>query len=476
MKKKNILNSVSGRGISRRNFLAGASSALAFTYLPRHVLGGKGYVAPSDRFNVAIIGTGGQGIQNIKNLLRQPDVQIPAICDVNWESDYSRFYFGGTAGRGPALKIIKDYYSSRKGSSYKGCNDYIDYREMLDKEKNNIDAVLVATPDHMHALATMAAIDLKKHVYCEKPLTHSIAEARKIAKAAHTAGVTTQMGNQGHSGEGLRLTIEWIKAGAIGPVRKVDAWTSAGGGWTKLTAPPAKHETIPNGFDWIRWLGPAKHRPYSIEYAPYTWRGWWDFGTGALGDMACHNTDPAFMALDLGDPVSVEACSTPVNKYTCSLANMVTYRFGPRGNLPPVTLTWYDGGLRPPRPIELERTRRMGSNGIIFYGDKGTIMCPGWAGPPRIIPESKMRAYKRPPKTLPRTRGHHRDWIDSAKKGVKSCADFGYSAHLTEVVLLGNVAIRTGKILYWDAKNMKATNAPEADIYINPPYYNGYKL
>ena len=465
--------------ISRRNFIGGAAAAAAFAVVPRYVLGRSGYTAPSEKLNIAIIGTGGQGTQNIKGLLGHSDIQVMAICDVNEESDYSRFYYGGTAGRKPAAELIEKHYASNKASAqYKGCVQYIDFRRMLEKEKA-IDAVLVATPDHIHAIATMAAIRHGKHVYCEKPLTHSIYEARRIAQAAREAKVATQMGNQGHSGEGIRLTVEWIRDGAIGDIREVHSWSGAGRDWVgDRTSRPVETPPVPAGLDWDLWLGPVKHRPYHPTYAPYSWRGWWDFGTGAIGDMACHNMDPAFWALDLGYPVSVEGHAESISPETTPPTSTIEYEFPARGKMPPVKVTWYGGGLMPPRPEELEPSRELtgNGNGILFVGDKGKIMCPGWGGNPRIIPEEKMKAYKLPAQTIPRVAGHHRDWIDACKGGKPASSNFNYAGPMTEVVLLGNVALRTGKKLAWDGANMKATNALEADEYIHPEYLNGWTL
>ena len=466
--------------ISRRQFIGSAAAATAaFTVVPRYVLGGSGNTPPSEKLNIAIIGTGGQGTQNIKGLLGHADVQIIAICDVNEQSDYSRFYYRGVAGRKPARELIEKHYADKKSTgSYKGCASYIDFRRMFEEEKG-IDAVLVATPDHVHAIATMTAIKNGKHVYCEKPLTHSIYEARKITEAARQAKVATQMGNQGHRGEGIRLTVEWIRDGAIGDVHEVHSWSNTGAGWAgNRTARPKETPPVPSGLDWDLWLGPAARRPYHPAYAPYNWRGWWDFGTGAIGDMACHNMDPAFWALELGHPVSVEASSSPINPETTPLKSTISYQIGARKNMPPVKMTWYGGGLMPPRPEELEPGRELtgGGNGILFVGDKGKIMCPGWGGSPRIIPETKMKAYKLPPKTLARSKGHHRDWIDACKGGKPASSNFDYAGPLTEVILLGNVALRAGRKLDWDGHKMKATNAPEADRYIRPEYHNNWTL
>ena len=474
------IKSTKSKRVSRREFLGrAAATATAFTIVPRYVLGGRAYTRPSNKVNIAVIGTGGQGVHNIRALLQHPDVQVMAICDVTEEADYSRFYYGGTAGRKPALQLVQKHYADRKSTAkYAGCAQYIDFRKMFDKEKA-IDAVLVATPDHIHAIAAMAAIKNGKHVYCEKPLTHSVYETRKITEAARQAKIATQMGNQGHSGEGIRLTCEWIWDGAIGPVREVHSWSNTGVDWAEYRVDrPKETPPVPPGLDWDLWLGPASKRPYHPAYAPYNWRGWWDFGTGAIGDMACHNIDPAFWALGLGHPVGVEGSATNINSETTPFGSVVHYEFPARGDMPPVKVTWYGGGLMPPRPEELEPGRKLtgGGNGILFVGDKGKIMCDGWGGSPRIIPETKMKAYKRPPKTIPRSAGHHRDWIDACKTGKPASSNFDYAGPMTEVILLGNVALRTGEKLSWDGANMKATNLPEADNYIRPEYHNGWTL
>ncbi len=466
--------------VSRRDFLSRTAAATAaFTIVPRYVLGARGYTAPSDKLNVAVIGAGGQGRHNTNALLQHADVQVTAICDVTEQADYSRFYYRGVAGRGPVKKLIDDRYKSKPATAkYKPCVVYIDFRKMLEKEKS-IDAVLIATPDHTHATAAMAAINRGKHVYCEKPLAHSIYETRKITEAARKAGVATQMGNHGHSSETIRLTCEWIWDGAIGDVREVHAWSHTGLDWAGFRMKrPDETQPVPAGMDWDLWLGPAKKRPYHIAYAPYNWRGWWDFGTGAIGDMACHNMDPAFWALKLGQPYSVEASATNINSETTPFGSIVHYQFHARGDMPPVKLTWYGGGLMPPRPEELEPGRQLagGGNGILFVGDKGKLMADGWGGSPRIIPENKMKQYKRPAKTLSRSKGHHRDWIDACKGGKQPHGGFDYSGPMTEVILLGNVAMRTKQKLAWNAKKMKATNSDKADQYIKPEFHNGWML
>jgi predicted dehydrogenase len=480
MESQNTPGSSPSTRISRRNFLGGAATAAAaFTVLPRYVLGGPRYVAPSEKVNIAVIGTGGQGFHNTRALLQHADAQVMAVCDVMEQADYSRFYYGGVAGRGPVKQHIDRHYASQESTrNYKPCLSYVDFRKMLDDEKA-IDAVLVATPDHNHAIVCMAAIDLRKHVYCEKPLAHSVNEVRTVTEAARRAKVATQMGNQGHSSETIRMTCEWIWDGAIGSVREVHAWSHTGLDWSGFrVSRPTETPPVPKGLDWDLWIGPARKRPYHPAYAPYNWRGWWDFGTGAIGDMACHNFDPAFWALDLGHPITVEAYSTNVNDETTPFGAVYYYQFPARGNRPAVKAAWYSGGLMPPRPEELEPGRQLGGggNGILFIGDKGKIMAEGWGGSPRIIPESKMRSYKRPPRTIPRPKGHHRDWLDACKGGEAASANFDYSGPLTEVLLLGNVALRAGEKLQWDGANMKATNCPEADKYIRREYHNGWRL
>jgi predicted dehydrogenase len=462
--------------MKRRDFLKGCAggAAAGFTIVPRHVLGGVGYTAPSEIVNLAVIGTGGQGIVNIKGLRSMDDVRIIAVSDVNEQSDYSDFYYGGVAGFKPAMELINEHYGAKE-TAYEGCRLHKDYRQMFDKEKN-LDAVLIATHDTMHAPPILAAIENGKHVYCEKPLTHSIYEVRKVAEAARKSPVKTQMGNHGHSGEGIRLTVEWIRDGAIGDVRQVDVWTHAGGEWGDYKARPTDKPATPKGFDWDLWLGPAQYRDYHSAYAPYNWRGWWEFGTGAIGDMGSHNMDPAVWALDLDLPERIESSSTGTNDETTPKGSMVHYKFAAKGDRPAVNMTWYDGGLLPKRPEILERGRRMGTNGILFKGDKGMILCGGWGGSPRIIPEAEMRKYKLPAKTIRRTKGHRQDWIDAIKNDTQASANFEYSAHLTEIVLLGTLSLRTGMTIEWDASAMKAKNLPTADPFIRPEFRPGWLL
>jgi predicted dehydrogenase len=464
-------------GVSRRHFIGTtASAAAAATIVPRHVLGGPRFVAPSDKVNVAIVGVGGQGLHNARALFQEKDCQVIALADPAEEWDLSSFYYGGKAGRGPARAEIERTYAERTPIS--ACAVYEDFRVMLEREKA-IDAVLIATPDHVHAYAAIWAMKAGKHVYCEKPLTHSVEEARTIARVARETGVATQMGNHGRSGEGHRQTVEWIQDGAIGAIREVHAWSGTGRRWSPT--PPEEETPPPAGLNWDLWLGPRTPRPFRRAYAPCTWRGFWDFGGGVLPDMAVHNIDPAYNALDLRTPETVEATATIVDPERCPRGMLVTYRFAALGSRGPVTLYWYDGGLRPPTPPEIDAAdprQRLGDegNGILFVGDKGYITCAGWSGMPRLLPLELHREYRRPPRTLPRVQGHHADWLQACKGGTPACSNFDYGAPLCELTLLGNVALRAGRRLRWDAPSMRASNAPEAERFLTDTYRKGWEL
>ncbi|HEY7512220.1 MAG TPA: Gfo/Idh/MocA family oxidoreductase [Vicinamibacteria bacterium] len=464
--------------LGRRRFIASASAAAASaTIVPRHVLGGPGSVAPSDKVNVALIGAGGQGLHNARALFQENDCQIIALADPAEDWDMSAFYYGGRAGRGPVRAEIESRYAAR--TPLFRCAVYEDFRVMLEREKA-IDAVLIATPDHVHAYAAVLAMKAGKHVYCEKPLTHNVWEARAVARVAAETGVATQMGNQGRSSEGHRLTAEWIADGAIGAVREVHAWSGSAGPLRPVTRPDGTPE-VPSGLNWDLWLGPRAVRPYHPAYAPARWRGFWAFGGGTLPDMAVHNLDPAFNALDLAVPETVEATASAVDPEMCPRGMIVTWRFAARGGRAPLAVHWYDGGLRPATPpaIDPEDPRQRlgeGDNGILFVGERGLITCAGWSGMPRLLPLARHREYVRPPKTLPRVEGHHADWLQACKGGRPACSDFSYGARLTELILLGNVALRTRRRLRWDAETMRATNAPEADEFLREEYRPGWEL
>ncbi len=451
--------------IDRRRFLAGTAGTLAgFTFVPGRVLGQGGGQPASEKLNIAAIGVGGMGAANLSAVENE---NVVALCDVHPN------HAAGTFKKYPQAKT------------------YQDYRVMLDKEDRNIDAVIIATPDHTHAVIGMECIRRGKHVYLQKPLAHSIYETLMLTEAARKHRVQTQMGNQGHSSNEIRMLYEWIRDGAIGPVREVYAWSDrpvGGDPWSDfpIMARPTETPPVPETLDWDLWLGPAAYRPYHPIYHPMSWRGFWDFGTGALGDMGCHILDPAFWTLQLEHPTRVEASTThyepEVAAETYPRASVVRYEFPARGDMPPVKLTWFDGRLLPPRPKDLEPGRRLGTNGALFIGDKGTIMHDSHgAGGVRIIPESKMRAYKRPAESLPRVKdgsgGHERDWVRACKDGKPASSSFEYGGPLTEMVLLGVLAMRLKDTpLEWDGAKMKVTNNDEADKYIRPAFREGWAL
>jgi len=488
------------KSISRRKFIAEASTAAAaFTIVPRRVLGGPGYTPPSERLNVACIGVGSQGTRVMMEFMHHADVQVVAVCDVNrGSSDYSEWgdneirdkqrkllgnanwgsdWKGCVCGREPAQRLVEAYYGLKTPSGqYRGCAAYNDFRELLEKEKD-VDAIIIGTPDHAHATVSIAAMKKGKHVFCQKPLTHSVEEARRVAEVARETKVATQVATGNQASEATRLLCEWIWAGAIGPVRRVINWSSRPF-WPQGIERPADAEPVPEWLDWDLWTAPAPPRPFHHIYQPFVWRGWFDFGTGSIGDMGCYSFDTIFRVLKLGPPMSVEASSTLAFKESFPAASIIHFNFPGRGEMPPVKLTWYDGGLRPPRPDELEDAREMGAEkeGLFFIGDTGTIMCGFTGANPKLIPESKMQAFQPPPKTLPRSSGHDREWIEACKGGAPGGAHFGFSGPITEALLLGNVALRAEKKIYWDSPNLKIVNAPEAQQYVADTYRPGWSL
>ena len=443
--------------ISRRSFLTTSATAAGLLILPSRVLG-LGEAPPSEKLNVAGIGIGGMGAGNLANLESQ---NIVALCDVDSE------------------------YAGKIFAKYPKAKTYTDYREMLDKQKD-IEGVVIATPDHTHAVIAMAAMKAGKHVYCQKPLTHDVWESRMLTEEAKkNPKLATQMGIQGHSMEGCRLICEWIWAGAIGEIREVDAWCSLSyypwghAYWSsKWGRKPTDTPPVPKTIDWDLWIGPAPMRPYHPAYHPQVWRCWWDFGVGMMGDRGAHTLDPVYWSLKLTAPTSIEATSLGWNEDTHPLAAIVTYQFPARGNLPPVKLTWYEG-TRAPRPLELEDGRMMGDDegGVIFKGSKGKIMCGTTGNGPRLIPESLMKDYSRPAPTLERVKDcHEMDWVRAAKSGKKAGACFEYSGPLTEVCLLGNVAKKLDKRILWDAENCRVTNNPAANALVKRKYRTGWSL
>ncbi|HLV87070.1 MAG TPA: Gfo/Idh/MocA family oxidoreductase [Candidatus Sulfotelmatobacter sp.] len=508
----------SSHPVSRRTFLAQtATAALGATIVPRRVLGGRGYIPPSDKVNIAFIGVGSQGLRVMLHFLREPDVQGVAVCDANkgsagypqWDTHefcksvrkllgvdsgwdwlspddpiqltHSLAATSGVAGREPCQKIVEGYYGSQQRSGqYHGCAAYADFRELLEKQ-HDLDAVVVCTVDHLHAAVSAAAMRKKKHVFCQKPLTHTIYEARQIAAVARETGVATQIAVANQASEDTRLLCEWIWSGAIGPVREVHNWSSRPF-WAQGVERPKETQPVPEGLDWDLWLGPAPDRPFNKAYLPFVWRGWIDFGCGALGDMGCYSYDTIFRVMKLERPSSIEASSTDRYDETYPLASIIHYDFPARGDMPPLKFTWYDGGLKPARPEELEPDRPFRGQpdeeeGLLFVGDRGKILCGFNGRNPRLIPQSKMDAFQQPPKTLPRSPGNEREWLDACKGGkTKPGGNFEFEALVTETLQLGNVAVLAGQKLSWDPSTMRANNSDIAQKYINPERRKGWEL
>jgi predicted dehydrogenase len=384
-------------------------------------------------------------------------------------------------GSDPAREIVEKHYAQNKPSgAYKGCAVYLDYRELLDKEKD-LDAVMVATPDHAHTVVSIAAMKKGKHVFCQKPLTQSVYEARQMAEVSRQAKVATQCGTSNYTSEGAYRMREMLADGAIGPVREVHNWSNRPV-WPQGIERPKDTPPVPEGLDWNLWLGPAPERPYHPAYLPFVWRGWWDFGTGALGDMGCYSFDVIVRALGLGLPTRIEACGSRLhgkpNTDSFPQASIVRYEFPARGNQPAVRLTWYDGGLVPERPEELDEGQPLSewNGGLLFVGEKGKMLCDFVGTNPRLIPASKMNAYGAPPKTLPRSIGHKEEWIRACQGGEPPGANFQVAGHVSEILALGNIALGVGKELRWDATGMKVTNVPEANPYVRRPYREGWTL
>ncbi len=452
---------------SRRAFLGHAAVAAAtISIVPRHVLGGQGNTPPSEKLNIAGIGIGGMGGHNLSQCASE---NIVALCDVD---------------SAVAANTFKQYPRAKR---------YKDFRVMLDRQKD-FDAAIVATPDHSHAVIAMAVIQNGKHVYVQKPMAHSVYEARVLTEAARKHKVVTQMGNQGHSGDGARSMCEWIADGAIGAVREVHAWTNRPV-WPQGVEVDRPKETppVPASLDWDLWIGPAPYRPYHPTYHPGTWRAWWDFGTGSLGDLGCHILDAPFWALKLKYPVSVEGCistywkglweKTDPKNEEYPRSTIARFKFPAREDMPEVKLTWWDGGLMPERPEALEEGRRMGDDdgGVLFLGDKGSMMCGCYGHSPRLIPESKMREYKQPPKSIDRIPGgqdgHEKDWVRACKGGKPASSNFDYSGPLSEMVLMGNLAVRfPNRKLLWNGEKMEVTNDAQANAYVRRQYRPGWPL
>lgn len=448
--------------LGRRQFVKTAAAASAFMIVPRHVLGGPAYVAPSDKVNIAAVGASGKGTTDIRSVAHE---NIYALCDI----DDSKM----------ASTLAEDFARPFRDR----VKTYRDYREMLDNEPE-IDAVLISTPDHMHAPVATHAMGLGKHLFVQKPLCHTVAEARLLAQRAREADVVTQMGNQGHAEEGARLINEWVASGALGTVSEVHCWTNRPV-WPQGVARPAGSMPVPESMDWDLWLGAAPHRPYMERaYHPFNWRGWVDFGTGVVGDMGAHIIDHPYWALNLDLPSKVSASSTRWGREFESfpIASKIHFEFPATASRPAVKMTWYDGGLLPDRPELIENGRQMGDNdgGVLIVGDRNTLMHGVYGRNPRLIPESTHVATQPPPQTLARSPGIYQEWIDAIKDRSKvATAGFDYSARLTETMLLGNVAVRRAsehKVLDYDGENMRFTNDDEANAHLDKPYRPGFGL
>ncbi|GMV96950.1 MAG: dehydrogenase [Phycisphaerae bacterium] len=457
-----------GRNVSRRALIAGGLAAPLI--VKRHVLGGAGYQAPSDTLAIAAVGIGGMGQHYLEGCKKE---RVVALCDVDHR------FAGGVFAR------------------YPDARRYVDYREMLEKEADRFDALIIATPDHTHAIIQLAALRMGKHVYSAKPLTHTIHEARLLRKAVEQARVITQTSVQSCASEGACGTTEILMSGVLGPIHEVHVWTPHPvypcGLQRPKEAPP-----VPEGLAWDLWLGPAPARPYHPAYHPAAWRAWWDFGTGNVGDMACHSFHVFFNALGLGErsPATVYAYRsyhragvflnvTPTPECE-SHANVVTWEFPASGPRPALAVHWYDGGMRPLRPPELDHRRPMPEAGLLFVGEKGKMLSGFSGGGDLLLPESRFRDFQRPPKTLPRTIGHYIEWTQGCKTGKPASCPMDYGAWLTEMALLGTLALRTSPtepayghpaaVLEWDAAAMRVTNNDKANAALHPPYRQGWTL
>ncbi len=459
------------RRLTRRRFLHGTAGTAAGLMVSRSVAGAQrkrgrkaGKAGPNERLNLAGIGLGARGLGNLEKC---HDTNIVALCDVDWTLAATAF------------------------ESYPDATKYKDFRTMLDKEPG-IEGVVISTPDHTHAVIAAEAMKRGRHVYLETPLTHDVWEARQLALLARKTGVTTQMGNERHSGPGIRRAVEMLWGGGLGPIREVHCWTNRPQ-WPQGIGRPQSASSSPSGLDWDLWLGPAPERPYHSAYHPYRWRGWLDFGTGALGAVGCHLLDVVSwgLRLDEAESFTVSAESTGVTDETYPKASTIRYRFPARADMPPVVITWYDGGRRPPSPKGLPYRRELGSNGTWFVGQEHSMLFgptafgtnPGQVGP-RPIPEFAKIEKRKDYKPIPRVEEgdwkkgdrHIQEWISACKVGKQPCANFAYSGPLTEMVLLGNVALRSKGPIEWHSRSMKITNRPEANRFIHREYREGWSL
>jgi predicted dehydrogenase len=512
---------------SRREFTAAAVTTAAFTIVPRHVLGGVGFTPPSDKITLGVIGLGRQGMVVMMNLLQLPEIQVVAVCDVNqgskeyaeyssnsmlhmarellgpgfenWGEDWAspgRVHLTksfstslGIGGREPAKKLVEAYYGSHNSAeTYKGCSAYMDFRELLEKE-SDLDAVYVATPDHWHAPISIAAMRKGKHVLCQKPMAHSIGEARRMAAVAREMKVATALPVNNPYTPASKTISEWIADGAIGRVREVHNWSSRPY-WPQAVERPKEAESVPQNLNWDLWVGPAPMRPYNKAYLPFVWRGWYDFGCGSFGDMGCYSFAGVFKILGLTPPTTVEACSGESFEESFPQASIVHLDYPARAG--DIRMSWYDGGLHPPRPagISEEDGRLFGhrQEGVMYVGEKGIVLAGFNGNNPRLYPPSQKYIVEAPKQVTRREAKHESQvapppprnpaidsWINACKKGPATLTNFEVQAPVTEAFLLGCIAQRMpGEKLLWDTTQMKVTNNEKANALVDPPYRDGY--
>ncbi len=479
--------------VSRRSFVqTGAIAIGGIAIVPRHVLGGPGYTAPSDTLSLACIGVGSQGLRVMMDLLQQDAVRITAVCDVNkGSSDYVEWGNGelqgkvrtllgdeswradapgAWAGLGPAKEIVDRYYAN--AGEDRSCAAYEDFRDLLTGE--DVDGVVVCTPDHLHAPIAIAAMHEGKHVFCQKPMAHTVLESQRMAAAARETGVATQVATGNSASEDTRILTEWVAADAIGSVREVHNWSSRPF-WPQGIASPSEAQPVPEHLNWDLWLGPAASRPYHADYQPFIWRGWYDFGTSAIGDMGSYSFDTMFRVLGLDAPSKIEATSTELHEGSYPLASAIHFKFPERHGRPAVAVHWYDAGIKPPAPDELDGAG-LAEEGMLLVGDQGKILCGFNGSNPRIIPESAMNEFKPPPKTLPRSIGHYEEWIEACKGGAPAGARFEFAGPVTDAILLGNVAVRSGQTIHWDAGTGGISSPTDSNDLLHTHYREGWTL
>jgi len=439
--------------IPRRAFVGDVAAAAAFTIVPRHVLG-RGFTPPSDKLNIACIGVGGMGANDVRGVGKTENIY--ALCDVD------------------------DKQAAQSVAAFPKAKRFKDFRVMLEKEGKNIDAVTVSTPDHTHTVAGMMAMKLGKHTRIQKPLARTIWEVRQLMQAAKKYKVATQMGNQGHAEEGTRLIREWVEAGAIGTVREIQLWTNRPI-WPQALDRPLEEYYTPPWIDWELWLGPAQTRPYHPAYAPFKWRGWWDFGTGALGDIACHSMDASFWALDLGYPTRIEPESTKLFPETAPAVSRITYTFAAKGSRPETKVVWRDGSLYPPRPKEITDPAAwpFDTSGQMWIGDDGKLVAGIYGENPKLLDEARQADVTAhpPAQKYARTEGVYAEWIAACKGGQPAGSNFAdHAGPLTEMVLLGNLALRTAQVLDINTQTGEVANATVPAEYLRPEYRAGWSV